>query len=216
MASAFGDVPSGLYLTPTGFSGLLADEFDPAEPCFSPVIHLVSGSVEITLALWCNIGSVLLIPNHGHNSILILSLALIQSISNWTLSVKANPDQDMANQILKQLGKSSCYIGGYFSMSEHPRALQGPENHRINQSLEMGGISLPVAQHTRGHSLGREELLRFLARLKPSHGFSANTPWGSPVTNWKSIKQPWINKGKGQLPGTPAPVTAHWCKSQLS
>lgn len=50
----------------------------------------------------------------------------------------------------------------------------------------------------------------FSLRLKPSHSFSANTPWGSPVTNWKLIKQPWINKGKGQLPETPSP-----CHSSL-
>lgn len=52
MASTFGDVPSGLYLNPIGFSGLLADEFDPAERYFSPSMHLVSGSMEIILALW--------------------------------------------------------------------------------------------------------------------------------------------------------------------
>lgn len=90
--------------------------------------------------------SVLLVPNHGHHSILILSPALIQSIPNWTVSVKANPVQGMANQLLKQLGKSFCYIGGCFSMSEHPRALQGPKNQRIKQSLEMEGISFPVVQ----------------------------------------------------------------------
>lgn len=59
----------------------------------------------ITLEVWER-GSVLLIPNHGHNSISIQSLALTQSISNWTIPVKANPDQDMANQIPDQLGKS--------------------------------------------------------------------------------------------------------------
>lgn len=49
LASTFGDVPSGLYLTPTGFSGLLADEFDPAERCFSPFMHLVSGGWKSSL-----------------------------------------------------------------------------------------------------------------------------------------------------------------------
>lgn len=122
------------------------------------------------------------------------------------MSVKANPDQDTANQPLKQLGKSSCYIGGYFSVSEHPRALQGPNNHRMKQSLGREGISFPVAQpqHTQDTAQGTRSCCGFSLRLKPSHSFPANIPWGSPVTNWKLIKQPWINKGKGQLPGTPA------------
>lgn len=57
LASTFGDIPSGLYLTPTGFSGLLAGEFDPAERCFSPFMHLFSGSMEIILGSWYNVGS---------------------------------------------------------------------------------------------------------------------------------------------------------------
>lgn len=89
----------------------------------------------ITLEVWER-GSVLLIPNHGHNSISIQSLALTQSISNWTIPVKANPDQDMANQIPDQLGKIPLVtsVGIFQCLSEHPRALQGPKNHRTNQS----------------------------------------------------------------------------------
>lgn len=65
----------------------LADEFDPAGRCFSPFMTLSQETWKssllcgTTLEVFCSY-NVLLPPNHGHNSILILSLALIQSISN--------------------------------------------------------------------------------------------------------------------------------------
>lgn len=57
MASKFGHVASSLYLISTAFSGLLADQFDPAQTYFSPFICLVLESIEIILALWDNTGS---------------------------------------------------------------------------------------------------------------------------------------------------------------
>lgn len=57
MAPRFGDVTSSLYLTPTGFSELLAHQVDLAQTCFCPFIRLVLESTEVTLALWSNTGS---------------------------------------------------------------------------------------------------------------------------------------------------------------
>lgn len=87
LASAFGDVPSGLYLTPQVSLGFWLVSLTQQKGVFLLLCtfsqeawksSLVRG---ITLEVW-ECGSVLLIPNHGHNSILIQPLALTQSISN--------------------------------------------------------------------------------------------------------------------------------------
>lgn len=59
----------------------------------------------VTLEVWQH-DRILLIPNHGCNSILLQSLALLQSISYQTRLAKANPDQHIANWIPESLGKS--------------------------------------------------------------------------------------------------------------
>lgn len=87
LASTFGDVPSGLYLTPQVSLGFWLVSLTQQKGVFLLLCtfsqeawksSLVCG---ITLEVWER-GSVLLIPNHGHNSISIQSLALTQSISN--------------------------------------------------------------------------------------------------------------------------------------
>lgn len=59
----------------------------------------------LTLEVW-RYDPLLLIRNHGSNSTLLQSLALLQSISNPTGLAKANADQHVANWIPEQHGKS--------------------------------------------------------------------------------------------------------------
>lgn len=96
MTSKDGDVTSSLYLTARGFSGLLVISLTQHNHVF-PLIVPILESTEVILALWNSAEAqeydfIPLAPSFSYNSILLHSLALLQSIAKQTRSTGAKPD----------------------------------------------------------------------------------------------------------------------------